>query len=431
MDYSIKVRLEPTEEQVTIFKQHTGMRRYLYNLVLNYCKVNGFSSYIDLQNKLPTLKEDDKHQWLNECDSTSVQQAVKDLSTAYKNFFDSYNNTRKGRKMNPPKFKKKGKSKESFRILNTARVGRGSFELRSNGTLKVSKKAGKLIKVADGVKEYNRFMSLTNVPNSHPRHRRIKIITISQDSDGQWYASLCIELMAASKILNRYSKTGKTCGIDLGIRSSYTLVDSDNTIITNNIPATLAKLDKKLAKWQRIYDRLYQKAVERAGGTNFKLISTKNLAKAKAKISKIHYRIKQIRKNFLHQESHRIARDYDIVTMETLDIQKMMKNNKLAKDISNQGWYMFKTFIKYKLEWSGKRLIEVHKYFPSSQLCSCCKHQYKTLGSQTTWTCTNCGTHHSNRDINAATVLNKISSHKLANPNVVDITTLGQYLALV
>ena len=135
---------------------------------------------------------------------------------------------------------------------------------------------------------------------------------------------------------------------------------------------------------------------------------SKRYQKQKAKINKIHEKIKNKRKDYLHKESRKIANFYDVVVIESLDMKKMSSSNlKLGKGIFDNGWGMFTNYLKYKLEEQGKRLIKIDKYYPSSKLCSSCGHIHNELKlHERTWICPECGTKH-NRDYNAAINIKK------------------------
>jgi putative transposase len=131
------------------------------------------------------------------------------------------------------------------------------------------------------------------------------------------------------------------------------------------------------------------------------------------------------RKDFHHQLSRYIINNYDVITMETLSSKDVMQNKGMSKKTADQSWYMLKTFIKYKVEWAGKKIIEVSKWFPSSKTCSCCGQQVQLTLSMRDWSCPNCNSIH-NRDLNAATNLKLVSEYFIKNG--VALTTKEQFL---
>ena len=309
-------------------------------------------------------------EWLKECESSSLQQSARNLDQGLQNFFNSRNGNRKGRPVGFPNFKKKGKCKHAFTVTNNSY---GIFF--KDDCLKIPKIG--LVKVWNAK---NRF-KLIDLKDD------IKSATFSKDGDGCWYASLLVDFKNPTI---KYESTGETNGLDFGIKTTATLKNG-----SVNLPNRIAILERKIKKLNRQLHR--------------KKLGSKNREKAKAKLSKCYYTITQIRKNFMHQVSHFIAKNVDILTVETLNIQGMMKNRKLARSIGRQGWYMLITFLKYKLEDNWKTLIQVNKQFPSSKLCSTCGYEHLNMNlSIRDWICPSCNTIH-DRDINAAKNLDNIS----------------------
>ncbi len=376
---SVKVKLKlETDKQYSFFYQHAGASRFIYNHFLNLQKDNyenggKYISYVDMANELPILKYDPDTSWLRSIESTSLQQSLKNLDQAYQNFFNSNSGKRKGRKVGFPKFKSRNRSKSSFTMICT----NNNIDYEDN-YIKIPKLGW--TKVWSGNKRLSRI-----------GNGKIKRVTFSLDSDSNWYASILINVNDIIK----FPSTGHTCGIDLGLKDSV-IVSNGASEVTYNIPEKLKGLDKKLRKYQR--------------KTSRKQKGSKNRNKARRRVGRIHFKIKKIRENFHHQTSSEILKQFDIVTMESLSIQNMMKNHKLSKSIQNQGWYSLKMVIKSKLERNKKVLIEVNSFFPSSKICSHCGEIKSTLTlSEREWTCSSCNTIH-DRDANAARNLNLISS---------------------
>lgn len=392
---AVKVRLKlKSTKEYQFFYQHAGASRFIYNYFLNLQKENfeaggKYISYVDMANQLPTLKNDKDTSWLKKIESTSLQQSLKNLDQAYQNFFNSNSGKRKGRKVGFPKFKSKNRSRSSFTMTCT----NNNVDYDDN-YLKIPKLGW--TKVWSGTK---RFKLIGD--------SKIKRVTFSLDSDSHWYASILIDKKEEMK----YAFTNKTCGIDVGIKDSVIVADATKHI-TQNLPLKLKGLDKKLQKYQRRMSR--------------KVLNSKNRFKAKTKVGRIHFKIKKIRENFQHQFSNSVLKHFDVITMETLSIQNLMKNSRLAKAIQNQSWYNLKNNLKVKAERNKKIVLEVNSHFPSSKICSTCGNIKSTLTLiEREWTCSHCNSNH-DRDVNAARNLNLISLWYKSTGTV--ITTKSEFV---
>ncbi|NES71825.1 MAG: IS200/IS605 family element transposase accessory protein TnpB, partial [Okeania sp. SIO2D1] len=291
--------------------------------------------------------------WLNEVASTPLQQSLKDLDQAYKNFFNSCTGKRKGIKVKPPKFKSR-KSRQTARFVGkNYQVGQDKIYLP---------KVGKI-----------------QIVWSRPLASKPSSVTIIKDSAGRYFASFVVETCA-----EHLPKLGKSIGIDLGISTFATLSNGDKI----NAPKPLKNNLKKLAKFQRKFARAES--------------GSKRREKRRLKIGKLHAKIKDIRTDFLHKLSTDLARKYDVIVLEDLNVSGMVKNRKLAKAISDLGWRQFRDLTEAKCEKYGREFKVISRWEPTSQKCSFCgfKGGKKELNVRE-WTCLNCGTFH-DRDVNAA-----------------------------
>lgn len=370
----INLRLKVNKQQEQILLQHVGASRWIYNQALDsqincYKENKCFQTRFELQSCLPEMKRDPNISWLREIDSTSLQQSLKDLSQAFKNFFDSKFGNRKGRTMQFPRFKSKKKAKKSFRLQNTNDSIRIQETLIDVWQLKLNKLGFFSV--------YSWRERLALVYNCS----KINSATVYQDSDQNWYVSLQVE----SEIQTCLPKEIRTTGIDLGISNPMMLADGR--------VASSLKHTRKLAKLQRRLTKMKQ------GSNNWK--------KMKKRIGRLHFKIKSIRKNFHHQASSQLAKIFEVITVETLKSQNMMRNRRLAKSVADEAWFQFKTFLKYKLDWAGKVLLEASTWLPSSKTCSVCGQQVKLGLQHRSWKCPKCLSIH-NRDQNAAINLDRI-----------------------
>ena len=198
---------------------------------------------------------------------------------------------------------------------------------------------------------------------------------------GKWFVSIAVEL---NEIILPKPKTGKAVGIDLGITDLATL--SDGTKIQAPKP-----LKSKLKKLQRLSKSLSRKQKGSA-----------NRAKAKTKLSRLHLKIANIRKDFLHKLTTNLIKTYDVICLENLNVQGMVKNRKLARSINDLGFYELKRQLIYKANQWGKQVKELNRFYPSSKTCSNCGYKLESLSLGIRyWICPDCNTTH-DRDINAS-----------------------------
>lgn len=344
---AFKYRLYPTEKQIVLINKHIGASRFIYNLAFEtkqmaYVGSKMNLSCFDLMKQLTDLKKE--CEWLKEINSQSLQQAITNLDKAYTAFFKGQNSS--------PKFKKKS--------------NRGSYNIPQNIILK----NGKLFisKFREGIK----------IVLDRPTEGLIKQATISKTPTGKYFVSILCE---TEEVIKQKSEVREntTIGIDLGIKSL--IVSSDGKEFENQ--KFLKKNLSKLKFLQRKYSKYKGKRI-------------------RYKLSKLHEKITNQRKDYLHKVSIQLIRENQSIAIENLQVNNMIKNHNLAQSIQDVSWSMFTGFLKYKAEWYGKNILEIGTFEPSSKTCSNCGWMNRELKLQDReWTCKNCGKNH-DRDINAA-----------------------------
>ena len=367
---AVKYRIYPDKNQSILINKTIGCSRFIYNRMLSDFYDN------DLITTPAYYKKD--YPFLKEVDSLALANSQMNLKQAFRNYKNNKDH------FNKPKFKKKSRSKLSYKTTNQ----KGNIRIENNRLI--------LPKFRSGIKIV--------------LHRQIegiiKSVTVEQLPSGYYTASILYEV-PDNQIETTLSKEN-IIGIDLGL--TYLAITSDNKKYEN--PKHFRKLQKKLVKEQKILSRCFNNNVkERIYDENGDYVKTvfkkplkdcKNYQKQRRKVAKIHNKIKNQRLDNLHKVSTEIVKNHDYVVLETLRVHNMIKNRKLSKSIADVGWSMFVNMIKYKCERYGKECVQIDQWFPSSQICSHCDHKDgKKALSIREWTCSDCGTHH-DRDINAA-----------------------------
>ena len=341
-----------------LFEKTFGCSRFIWNQMLadkiQYYKETGQT----LKNTPAQYKKD--YPWLKEVDSYALCNVQLNLQKAYQSFFKSG--------FGFPNFKSKRKmAYQSYQTNNQ----RGMIRLSNNNKIKLPKVGWVKVKVHRQVKGL------------------IKSATISKTATRKYFISILCEEEIVPLL-----RTDSNIGIDLGLKHFAILSTGEK--IEN--PRFLFSLSKKLAKEQKILSRRGFLAKNRG----VKLSESSNYQKQKLKVAKLHEKISNKRRDFLHKLSTTLIKNHDRICMEDLASKNLMRNHRLAKAIGDASWSEFMRMLEYKAEWYGKQIISISRWYPSSQICSNCKaNSGKKPLRVREWTCEQCSSHH-DRDINAS-----------------------------
>jgi putative transposase len=378
--YTYKLRLQPTRLQTILLNKHIGAGRYVYNYFLNQKKVSyqnykqsqvddtkfvnikyKGSNYNDNAAELTQLKKVEETGWLKEVNSQSLQYSIKCLDGAFQRFFKKTSGF--------PKFHNRFRT-NSFTIPAGTRINQGKGSNNTDDRKLV------IPKFLEGIK----------IIIHRPIEGEICTSTISKEPTGEYYVAITVERDMTPVISKFYQPRGKVVGIDLGIKDL--IISSDPKTKNEPNPKNTYKYRDKLKKLQAHLSKKVK------GGSN------RN--KARLKVTKIHKKITNSRKDAIHKATTNLVRNNDIIIMENLKTRNMLRNRKLAKAISDASFGEIKRQLEYKCNWYNKVLVKIGTFYPSSKTCSACGwiNQSLTLKDRR-WSCTQCAINH-DRDINAS-----------------------------
>ena len=361
---AVKIRLYPNKEQAIIINKLLGCYRVVYNQCLNK-KIESYKNDGKTEN-LSTLGlfvhhellKDDNFIWLREQNTKVLKQAVKDMLTAYKNFFERHSGY--------PKFKSKHDNKQSCR-----------FELGA-----ISKR-----------NDYTTYhLSLANIKNVKFRcnekyaqylqkhHDNIRQATLTRLPCGEYYLSILVD----GDLTHKVKETNAAVGIDLGIKDF--VITSDGEVFNN---LHFKKTETKKIK------RLQRQLSKKQKGSN-------NRNKARIKLAKVYKKINDRKQYYLHAVSNSLIDENQVICMEDLNVKGMVKNHNLAESICEMNFGAFRRMLEYKAQWYNRKIVFVDRFYPSSKTCHNCGYINKNLTlKDRQWICPQCG-EVIERDYNAA-----------------------------
>ena len=359
MQLRYSFRVYPSAGQRSALARAFGCARVVFNDALRVreeARAAGlpFVTSAELSKHLTAVKKTPERAWLGEVSAVILQQSLRDLDTAYRNFFDGLKGKRP--RMGAPRLKSKRDNRQSIRFTANA-----AWRITPGGKLR-------LPKIGDLKVKWSR--TLPSTPTT---------VTVVRDAAGRYFASFVVET-DASEVL---PETTPEVGIDLGL--GHFAVLSDGTKADS--PRFLRRAEKRLKKTQRALSRTEK--------------GSRNRNKARLKVARAHARVADARREFHHQLSTRIIRENQAVAVEDLAV-KGLARTRLAKSVHDAGWSAFVTMLEYKAARYGRTFVKIGRFEPTSQVCSWCgvKDGPKPLHVRV-WTCGACGAV-LDRDINAA-----------------------------
>ena len=359
-----KFRIYPDKKQKELFVKTFGCVRSIYNKMLAD-KIEHYKQTKKMLKNTPAQYKK-KFPYFKEVDSLALTNAQIHLEGAYTSFFHNP-------KIGFPNFKSRKNTRRSY----TTNLVNNNIELKS-GKLKLPKVG------------FVRIKQHREIPEGYI----LKAVTVSQNGSGKFFVSILFKY--EHEVVKKQPKI--FLGMDYSMHDLY--VDSEGN--------------------KAQYDHFYRKTEEKLKREQRKLSlmkkSSKNRAKQRIKVAKVHEKIANCRKDFMHKKSRQIANVYDCVCIENLDMKGMSQSLNFGKSVNDNAYGSFINMLSYKLEEQGKYLVKVDRFYPSSQLCSVCGYQNRETKdlSIREWICSNCGTKH-DRDVNAAVNLRNEGKRLLLN----------------
>ena len=362
-----RYRIEPTDAQQRMLARVFGCCRVVFNDAL---RVRGEAyragmklSDTEIQRRVITqAKTTAERGWLAEVPSVALVQSVNDSRRAWRNYFDSHNGKRRGRKLGRPRMKSRKDHRQSFRLT------RNGFSVRDNGWLFVAK-------VGEVRVRWSR--QLPSAPSS---------VTIIREPDGHYYASFVVDVTAIP-----LPAVQREAGVDVGVARLATVANTDQARIDVENPKHLGRKQRKLRRLEREKSR-------RQKGSG-------NRDTTRRKVAIAHGKVARARRDYHHKQALALVRENQVIHVENLNIVGMVKNRRLARAISDAGWGQFVRIIGEKADRYGRTLHQVSRWLASSTTCSACGHCLGELPLRVRqWTCPTCGAVH-DRDDNAAKVI--------------------------
>ena len=344
MIQAYKYALDPTPAQECALRSHVGASRFAWNWGLAKCKERyeaegKWYSAMDLHKLWNAGKKADPAlAWWSKNSKCAYQEAFRDLDRALREFIKSRKGERKGKKLGFPKFKKRGKCRDSFRLdADPARCSGTTVTLPKLGTIRTHESTRKLAR---------------RLENGTARILSATVTRIAQ----RWFVSFTVEVERA--IPARHARPGSAIGVDLGVKTLLTGVDDTGRIVSIPGPKPFRASLRKLRRVSQAHSR--------------KTPGSANRRKSAVRLARIHARVANVRADALHKATSNLAARYETIVAEDLNVAGMTRNRKLARAISDQGFGEARRMLGYKTAWNGGQLRSADRFYPSSKTCSAC-----------------------------------------------------------
>jgi putative transposase len=374
--------LEPTPNQERRLRSHAGAARFAWNWGLAKCQESyaaegRWYSAADLHKLWNAQKKiNPALAWWSENSKCAYQEAFRDLDRALADFIRSKNGQRKGRRLGFPRFKKRGRCKDSFRFSTGAiRCAGRTVTLPRLGTITAYESTRKLAR---------------RLENGTARILSATVSRIAQ----RWFVSLICEV--ERDVRRCHARFGSAIGVDFGVKVFMAGADDRGRVVTVPGPKALRSSLRRLRRASRAHSR--------------KVKGSANRRKDAARLARLHARVAAVRADALHKATTALARQYETVVIEDLNVVGLVRNRHLARAIADQGFGQARRMLGYKTTWNGGALVIADRWFPSSKTCSSCGAVKAKLAlSERTYRCMSCSLV-LDRDINAARNLLKLAA---------------------
>jgi putative transposase len=351
-----KCRAYPDEAQQAMLSRTFGCVRVVWNRTLaarrtRWRAEGKGTSYAETDRALTAMKRDPDLKFLNEVPAVPLQQALRHQQAAFTAFWE--------KRARYPRFKSRA-SRQS------ASYTRAAFRIK-DGALYLAKMSAPL-----------RFV--WSWPDVDPADVDPTSVTMARDSAGRWFVTFHVDALDPEP----RPATGQSVGVDMGLTHFAVLSTGEKV----PHPRDWERHERQLKRWQRRLARCQR--------------GSANHAKRTIKVARVHARVTDARRDFLHKISTRLVRENDVISVEDLNVRGMIRNRRLARAISCSGWAEFRSMLEYKARRHGRTVVAVDRWYPSSKTCSACGHLLADFSLSTrTWQCPSCGAWH-DRDVNAA-----------------------------